>query len=222
MTRNPERSCRSGTSTASKNGLDCGKRSLNVTRNPVDRIVEKSSDRKAAAGYTTPNSDAAVTGIVVRVRGSVVDVEFSAGGLPALNEALVVECGAAFPLLMEVEDHLDPHTVRAVAMQNTAGLRRGATVRKTGGPISVPVGEKVLGRLINVIGEPIDELGVSRPTFRAGRFIGLRPSSAVRIRRTKCSRPESRLSICSRHWPRAARPVCSAAPAWARLFSLQS
>jgi F-type H+/Na+-transporting ATPase subunit beta len=121
--------------------------------------VEKSSDRKAAAGYTTPTSDAAVTGIVVRVRGSVVDVEFSAGGLPALNEALVVESGAAFPLLMEVEDHLDPHTVRAVAMQNTAGLRRGAAVRKTGGPISVPVGEKVLGRLINVIGEPIDELG---------------------------------------------------------------
>lgn len=103
--------------------------------------------------------DAAATGIVVRVRGSVVDVEFADGVLPALSEALVVEWDGAYRLLIEVEEHLDPHTVRTVAMQNTAGLRRGCAARKTGGPIRVPVGETVLGRLINVVGEPIDGLG---------------------------------------------------------------
>jgi F-type H+/Na+-transporting ATPase subunit beta len=104
-------------------------------------------------------SQAAVTGTVVRVRGSVVDVEYPPGALPALAEALLVDWSEAAPLLLEVQDHLNPRTVRAVAMQNTAGLRRGVAVRKTGGPIAVPVGEQVLGRIINVAGEPIDELG---------------------------------------------------------------
>jgi F-type H+/Na+-transporting ATPase subunit beta len=99
------------------------------------------------------------TGLVVRVRGSVIDVEFPDGALPALYEALVVEWDGPYPLLIETEDHLDPHTVRAVAMQNTAGLYRGCAVRKTGSPISVPVGEQVLGRLINAVGEPIDGAG---------------------------------------------------------------
>ena len=108
-------------------------------------------------------AEAAATGLVVRVRGSVVDVEFSDGVLPALNEALIIEWDGAHPLLIEVQKHLDPHAVRAVAMQSTAGLSRGCAVRKTGGPISVPVGEKVLGRLINAIGEPIDALGSFAP-----------------------------------------------------------
>ena len=105
------------------------------------------------------DADASRAGMVVRVRGSVVDVEFSDGALPSLTEALAVEWDGAYPLLLEVEEHLDPHTVRAVAMQNTAGLRRGCAVRKTGGPITVPVGESVLGRLIDAVGEPIDSLG---------------------------------------------------------------
>lgn len=106
-----------------------------------------------------PSSSIAPTGLVVRVRGSVVDVEFSGDALPALSEALIIDWDGAYQLVIEVEEHLDPHTVRAVAMQNTAGLQRGCAVRRTGGPISVPVGEKVLGRLINVVGEPIDALG---------------------------------------------------------------
>jgi F-type H+-transporting ATPase subunit beta len=99
------------------------------------------------------------TGTVVRVRGSVVDVAFAGAALPALEEALVVEWDGAYQLLLEVEEHLDPHTVRAVAMQNTAGLRRGCAAHLTGGPISVPVGQAVLGRLIDAVGEPIDALG---------------------------------------------------------------
>jgi F-type H+-transporting ATPase subunit beta len=98
----------------------------------------------------------AVAGTVVAVRGSVVDVAFPAGTLPAVNDALYVDWDGPGRLVLEVQQHLDPQTVRAVAMQNTSGLRRHTLVRAAGGPIAVPVGEPVLGRLVNVIGEPID------------------------------------------------------------------
>src|ERR1039457_5165010 len=98
-------------------------------------------------------------GIVTRVRGSVVDVEFACGRLPAINDAMTIELDGRVLLVAEIQEHLDLHTVRAVAMENTSGLRRGAIARRSGGPIRVPVGEKVLGRLINAIGDPIDRLG---------------------------------------------------------------
>jgi len=97
-------------------------------------------------------------GIVTRVRGSVVDVEFARGRLPAINDAMMIELDGRTVLTAEIQEHLDLRTVRAVAMENTSGLRRGAIARR-GGPICVPVGEKVLGRLINAIGDPIDRLG---------------------------------------------------------------
>lgn len=97
-------------------------------------------------------------GKVTRVRGSVIDVEFASGGLPAINDAMMIELDGRTVLTAEIQEHLDLHTVRAVAMENTSGLRRGAIARR-GGPICVPVGEKVLGRLINAIGDPIDRLG---------------------------------------------------------------
>jgi len=102
-------------------------------------------------------------GAVTRVRGSVVDVEFSSKRLPAINDALLVESDATAPLVVEVQEHLDRRTVRGVAMENTAGLRRGARAWQTGSPIRVPVGEKVLGRLINVLGSHIDSLGAFEP-----------------------------------------------------------
>ena len=98
-------------------------------------------------------------GTVTRIRGSVVDVEFLSETLPAINDALVIESDSEARLVVEVQEHLDRHVVRGVAMENTAGLRRGAVAWQTAGPIKVPVGEKVLGRLINVIGTPIDRLG---------------------------------------------------------------
>ncbi|MGA7762721.1 MAG: F0F1 ATP synthase subunit beta, partial [Candidatus Binataceae bacterium] len=102
-------------------------------------------------------NELASSATVVRVRGSVIDVEFPAGMLlPPINEALIVKWDGGWPLLVEVQEHLDLHTVRAVALQSTAGLRRGTAVNRTGGPIRVPVGEKVLGRLIDAIGNPID------------------------------------------------------------------
>jgi F-type H+/Na+-transporting ATPase subunit beta len=101
-------------------------------------------------------------GIVTRVRGSVIDVEFLSERLPPINDALVVDSSGdaqLVQLVIEVQEHLNRKTVRGVAMQTTAGLRRGTAVRQTGGPILVPVGEMMLGRLINVVGEPIDRLG---------------------------------------------------------------
>lgn len=98
-------------------------------------------------------------GVVTRVRGSVVDVEFPSEHLPAIDDALVIESDGGAQLIVEVQEHLDRHSVRGVAMENTAGLSRGAVAWQAGGPIQVPVGEKVLGRLINVLGSPIDRLG---------------------------------------------------------------
>jgi len=103
------------------------------------------------------------TGTVFRVRGSVVDVEFPAEALPATLEALWTRTADGRTIALEVQQHLDPRRVRAVALAFTEGLRRGAPVEATGAPISVPVGERALGRLVDVLGEPIDRL----PAFPA-------------------------------------------------------
>jgi F-type H+/Na+-transporting ATPase subunit beta len=97
-------------------------------------------------------------GTVFRVRGSVVDVEFPEDALPRTNEALRVDSGDGRSIVLEVQQHLDPRRVRAVALAFTEGLRRGARVEATGAPISVPVGENALGRLVDVLGSPIDHL----------------------------------------------------------------
>ncbi|RMF03718.1 MAG: F0F1 ATP synthase subunit beta [Alphaproteobacteria bacterium] len=95
-------------------------------------------------------------GRISSVSGSVVDVTFPAGPLPPINTALEVAWDGPHRLVLEVQQHVDPSKVRCVAMQETAGLRTGVAVLDTGAPISVPTGDAVLGRLINVIGEPID------------------------------------------------------------------
>ena len=100
------------------------------------------------------------TGTVVRVAGVVVDAEFPSGALPSIHNALLIERDEDVPELhIEVQEHLDPHTVRAVAMGGTSGLRRGLIVRDTGHPIRVPVGRPTLGRMFNVLGRTIDDEG---------------------------------------------------------------
>ena len=94
----------------------------------------------------------ASAGRVVSVRGVVVDVSFADGILPDINTALVVEWDRPQPLILEVHSHADAATVRAIALQTTAGLARNTAVRVTGGPVSVPVGAAVLGRLLDVTG----------------------------------------------------------------------
>src|SRR5271167_4752734 len=92
------------------------------------------------------------TGKVVAVRGAVVDVAFDVGPLPQLDEALIVDWDQPETLMLEVQAHLDETTVRGVALQATAGLKRGVPVRATGGPLTVPVGDAILGRLLDVAG----------------------------------------------------------------------
>ncbi|MFT4794404.1 MAG: F-type H+-transporting ATPase subunit beta [Paracoccaceae bacterium] len=97
------------------------------------------------------------TGKITQVIGAVVDVQFE-GDLPAILNALETE-NNGLKLILETAQHLGENTVRAIAMDQTEGLVRGQAVSDTGGPISVPVGDGTLGRILNVVGEPIDEKG---------------------------------------------------------------
>ncbi len=101
--------------------------------------------------------DNIATGRITRVTGAVVDVQFD-GPLPAILNALHTE-NAGKTLVLEVAQHLGESTVRTIAMDGTDGLTRGQEVVDTGAAISVPVGRETLGRILNVIGEPVDEAG---------------------------------------------------------------
>ena len=96
-------------------------------------------------------------GKVVQVMGAVVDVKFD-DHLPAILDALEIEQDGK-KLVLEVAQHLGENSVRTIAMDTTEGLKRGQQVANTGSPISVPVGEETLGRIINVVGEPVDQKG---------------------------------------------------------------
>lgn len=97
-------------------------------------------------------------GQIVQVTGPVVDVEFPPEELPEIYHALEIQHDGT-KLVVEVQQHLGDNWVRTVAMDTTEGLRRGMEAMDTGGPIQVPVGPTTLGRIFNVIGEPIDQLG---------------------------------------------------------------
>jgi len=97
------------------------------------------------------------TGKVVHVVGPVVDVEFYGKDLPAVHNALTIgEKGKGLRIVLEVAEHLGDNVVRCIAMSSTRGLARGIDAVDTGGPIAVPVGEGALGRVLNLLGEPID------------------------------------------------------------------
>ncbi len=104
------------------------------------------------------------TGKIVQVIGPVIDAEFdpSQGPIPSIYDALEVDLevgGTKSKITFEVQQHLGENWVRAIAMSSTEGLKRGAAITATGSPISVPVGEGVLGRIFNVTGDPVDERG---------------------------------------------------------------
>ena len=98
-----------------------------------------------------------LTGKISQVLGAVVDVEFD-GELPAIMNALEVDNNGT-RLMLEVAQHLGENAVRTIAMDTTDGLVRGQTATDTGAPISMPVGPETLGRIMNVVGEPVDERG---------------------------------------------------------------
>jgi len=95
-------------------------------------------------------------GQVARVMGVVVDARFAVGDLPSIRSALLIERPGLPELVLEVQEHVDPQTVRCIAMSSTSGLSRGMKVIDTGRPIEVPVGEETLGRVFNVLGQPVD------------------------------------------------------------------
>ncbi len=120
----------------------------------------KAPAKAAAATKTTATKSAApkgATGRVSQVIGAVVDVSFDEH-LPAIMNALETE-NMGGRLVLEVAQHLGENTVRTIAMDSTEGLVRGQAVTDTGAPISVPVGDETLGRIMNVIGEPVDDAG---------------------------------------------------------------
>ena len=124
--------------------------------------AKKAPAKKAAATKAAPSSAGkvsakAATGQVKQVIGAVVDVQFT-GELPKILDALETD-NQGQRLVLEVAQHLGENTVRTIAMDSTEGLVRGQPVVDTGAPIQVEVGESMLGRIVNVIGEPVDEAG---------------------------------------------------------------
>jgi F-type H+-transporting ATPase subunit beta len=112
-------------------------------------------------------------GRVVQVLGGVVDVEFPEGEIPELFEAIDVERPGQDKLVLEVQNHIGHGWVRTVAMDTTDGLQRGMPATATGAPIMVPVGQATLGRIFNVLGNPVDEKG---PVEAATRYPIHRPA----------------------------------------------
>jgi F-type H+/Na+-transporting ATPase subunit beta len=130
-------------------------------------------------------------GRVAQVIGPVLDVEFDAEGLPDIYNALELEVPAsegrdAVSLVAEVQQHIGRNQVRAVAMSSTDGVVRGMTIRDTGRAITVPVGEPALGRILNVLGRPVDQLGDIPPDVErwpihrsAPLFTALEPKTEI-------------------------------------------
>src|SRR3989338_6578398 len=124
------------------------------------------------------------SGKIVQIIGAVVDVSFPKESLPKIYDALVVQ-GEGIKTTLEVQQQLGDGVVRAIALGSTDGLTRGLQVKGPGAPISVPVGEATLGRIMNVLGESIDELGPIEVKEKwsihreAPKFIELNPTTEL-------------------------------------------
>src|SRR5215467_7752756 len=139
------------------------------------------------------------TGKIVQVIGPVVDVEFEPGRLPAIYNALQVEgvenkdvFAYSQRLILEVAQHLGESQVRTVAMAATDGLRRGMSVTDTGAPISIPVGPETLGRILNIVGEPVDK----GPAIKAKKMYPIhRPAPPFEDQSTKVEMFETGIKV---------------------------
>ena len=135
-------------------------------------------------------------GRVVQIIGNVVDVEFANGELPAIYNAVrIVDEGELSAekreVTVEVQQHLGENRVRSVAMQPTDGLVRGMKAIDTGEPITVPVGRETLGRVMNVLGEPVDKKGEIKTDKRLP-IHRPPPNSSTRAPSSRCPRQASR------------------------------
>ncbi len=135
------------------------------------------------------------TGKILQVIGPVVDVQFAAETIPPIYQALTIEfsvSGVSNKLTLEVQQHTGEGVVRAVAMSSTEGLKRGMVVADTGAPISVPVGEGVLGRIFNVTGDPVDNRG---PVKFDKKYSIHRPAPPLTEQDTKASILETGIKV---------------------------
>jgi len=136
------------------------------------------------------------TGRIVTVIGPVVDVEFESGHLPAIYNALRIQGkveGQEIDVVAEVEQHLGENRVRAVAMKPTDGMQRGMTVVDTGKPMSMPVGPGTLGRVLNVLGEPVDF--PDRPVPAVDRWSIHRPAPSLEDQSTELQMFETGIKV---------------------------
>lgn len=131
---------------------------------------------------------AQVQGKIVQCIGAVVDVEFAHGQVPKVYDALKLE-GTA--LTLEVQQQLGDGVVRTIALGSSDGLKRGLMVTNTGNPITVPVGKATLGRIMDVLGNPIDERGDVDQALTAPSTARLLHTTNCRLRRN-CWKPASR------------------------------
>ena len=147
-----------------------------------------------------------MTGRIVQVSGSVINVEFDEGQMPRINEALTVDLNGK-TLVMEVAQHIGNNTVKCIMLSGSEGMSSGMEVTATGDSIRVPVGDRVLGRMFNVLGEPIDD-GEPIPEDTERMSIHRKAPG----RPLKYLRRESRSSTFSSLTRRAERSASSAAP----------
>jgi F-type H+-transporting ATPase subunit beta len=136
-----------------------------------------------------------MTGVIVQVIGPVIDADFTGSEMPKIYDALEIEytvLGKPVKLTFEVQQHLGENWVRAIAMSTTEGLKRGMIVINTAAPISVPVGEGVLGRVFNVTGDAVDERG---PVTYTKRYPIHRPAPALIDQDTKAQILETGIKV---------------------------
>jgi F-type H+-transporting ATPase subunit beta len=141
-----------------------------------------------------------IVGRVTQVLGAVVDVQFD-GDLPFIMNAMTCKIGNR-TLVLEVAQELGERTVRCIAMDSTDGMVRGQEVNDTGAPITVPVGPETLGRIMNVVGEPIDEKGplttkLHYPIHRPAPTFEEQATSAARSRSPSARSPSAASSTSS-------------------------
>ena len=142
------------------------------------------------------------TGKITQVIGAVLDIKFGSDNLPDINDAIDIQTKDGGKLVVEVAQHLGDDTVRCIAMGPTDGLVRGMEAQATGGPISVPVGEATLGRIFNVLGDPIDNKPAYRSTEKHRNFQN-------NLQRQKFWKQGSRSLTFYAHTRRVERSVCS-------------
>ena len=157
------------TKATAKKSTSTSKTSKKSTKDNAAKKTSTSTKQKQATSAQADGRSAKADGKVVQVVGPVVDAQFPSGSVPEIYDALVIDREKGEQLVLEVQRHLGEDQVRAISMDSTDGLTRGQTVRSTGRPISMPIGESIRGRLFNVIGQAID--GLPQPEAEGSRSI---------------------------------------------------